>query len=219
MKAPQELTDLPYAPYLQPFAGPLARDEDYSEIHLDGAELDEAQAQAGNARFGESAFTGTTFSAGDFARVRFSDVWMARNRWLGTSWAEAELLDVTIADSVLAGVQAYGGRWRRVVVRGCKVDSLNLRGTHLQDVEFRDCELTEVDFGGATLNGVTFPGSALRRARFTRPTVKKLDFRGARDLDVAEGWESLRGAIIDQAQLAEAARALAQALGVVVKDA
>ncbi|WP_306216056.1 pentapeptide repeat-containing protein [Actinoplanes sp. RD1] len=212
-----ELTDLPYAKHLQPFTGDLDRDEDYTEVHLDGAELEDVQATG--ARFGESAITGTTFTGGDFGQCRFSDVWISRTRWIGTSWAESELMDVTVGDGVLAGVQAYGGSWRRVVVQGCKVDSLNLRGARLQDVVFRDCDLTEVDFGGATLVGVTFPGSALRRVRFSRIVPKKpLDLRGARELDVAEGWESLRGAIIGHQQLVEAAPALAQALGIVVKD-
>jgi uncharacterized protein YjbI with pentapeptide repeats len=74
---------------------------------------------------------------------------------------------------------------------------LNLRGTRLQDVEFRDCDLTETDFSGATLIGVTFPGSSLRRARFNKVTARKLDLRGARELDIADGWESLRGGVIN----------------------
>ncbi|MET0418263.1 MAG: hypothetical protein ABW022_19800 [Actinoplanes sp.] len=48
--------------------------------------------------------------------------------------------------------------------------------------------------------------------------MKKVDFRGARELDVAQGWDALRGAVIDSQQLAEAAPALAQTLGIVVKD-
>jgi hypothetical protein len=57
-------------------------------------------------------------------------------------------------------------------------------------VEFRDCDLTETDFSGATLIGVTFPGSSLRRARFNKVTARKLDLRGARELDIADGWEA-----------------------------
>ncbi|GIF14172.1 pentapeptide repeat-containing protein [Actinoplanes teichomyceticus] len=215
MKVHQDLAALPYARHLRPFTGELERDEDYTGAHLDGAEFDDVRA--GNTRFDESVFTGTTFTGGDLGRARFSDVWMARTRWIGAGWVEADLLDVTILDSVLAGVQAHGGTWRRVVLQGCKIDSLNLRATRLQDVEFRDCDLTEVDFGSATLTGVTFPGSAIRRARFGRVTVKKLDFRGCRGLDVADGWDALRGAVIDHDQLAEAAPALAQTLGIVVR--
>ncbi|WP_328471730.1 pentapeptide repeat-containing protein [Actinoplanes sp. NBC_00393] len=216
MRVARDLASLPYARYLQPFTGALEPGDDHSEIHLDDVEVDEAQA--GGSRFSESAMTAVTFTGGNFERVRLDDVWISRSRWIGGSWAESGLLNVTILDGVLAGVQAYGATWRRVVVQDCKVDSLNLRGAKLQDVEFRDCDLSEVDFGGATLNGVTFPGTALRRARFGRATVKKLDLRGARELDIAEGWDSLRGAVIDSGQLAEAAPALAQTLGIVVRD-
>ncbi len=216
MPVVEELGSLPYAQYLQPFTGGLDRDGDHAEVHLDGVELDEAEA--GGSRFSESAVTAVTFNGGAFDRVRLDDVWISRCRWIGGNWSESQLLNVTILDSVLAGVQSYGAQWRRVVLRGCKIDSLNLRGTKLQDVEFRDCDLAEVDFGDATLAGVTFPGSAIRRARFGKATARKVDFRGARELDVAQGWDALRGAVIDHGQLAEAAPALAQALGIVVRD-
>ena len=201
---------------LTPFDGELERDEDYSGVHLDGGEFD--AAEAGNTRFDECAFTATTFTGGDLGGTRFADVRMTRTRWIGTAWSDADLLDVTITGSVLAGVQAHGGTWRRVVLQDCKIDSLNLRATRLHDVTFRDCDLTEVDFGSSTLTGVTFPGSSISRARFTRATVKKLDFRKARSLDVAEGWDFLRGAVIDHDQLMESAQALAQTLGIQVRD-
>lgn len=211
-----DLAALPYARYLEPFDGEFHRDGDHSEIHVDAAEFEEAQA--GGSRFTESAITGVTFTGSGFDRARLDDVWISRSRWIGGTWAEAELLNVTILESVLAGIQAYGGKWRRVVVQGCKIDSLNLRGATLQDVEFRDCDLSELDCGDATLARVTFPGSTIRRARFEKATVKSVDFRGARELDIAQGWDSLRGALIDSTQLAEAAPALAQTLGLVVKD-
>ncbi|MCY1137975.1 pentapeptide repeat-containing protein [Actinoplanes sp. Pm04-4] len=211
----RELSDLPYARYLQPFAEELTYDGEYSEVHLDSVELDGVTANG--SRFSESAMTSVTFTGAAFDRARLDDVWISRCRWIGGTWADAQLLGVTLADSVLAGVQAYGSHWRRVVVRDCKIDSLNLRGANLRDVEFRDCDLTEADFGDATLTDVTFPGSALRRARFTKTVVKKLDLRGARELDLAQGWDSLRGAVISVDQLAEAAPAMAQTLGIVVR--
>ncbi|MEU8240838.1 pentapeptide repeat-containing protein [Actinoplanes missouriensis] len=210
-----ELAALPYAKYLQPFTAELEIGEDYSEAHVDGTEFD--GVQAGGIRFSESALTSVTFTGGNFDRVRLDDVYVSRCRWIGGSWGETSFLNVSVLDSVLAGVQAYGAQWRRVVLKDCKIDSLNLRGARLQDVEFRDCDLTEVDFSDATLVGVTFPGTAIRRARFAKATVKKLDFRTARELDVALGWESLRGAVIGGDQLAEAAPALAQTLGLVVR--
>jgi uncharacterized protein YjbI with pentapeptide repeats len=78
--------------------------------------------------------------------------------------------------------------------------------------------LRDVDFGEAKLDGVTFAGSRLERARFGRATLKKADFRGAVTIDLADGYESLSGAVIDTGQLLDLAPALAQALGITVKD-
>jgi hypothetical protein len=65
---------------------------------------------------------------------------------------------------------------------------------------------------------VTFPGSRLEGARFGRATLKKADFRGAVAIDLADGHESLSGAVVDTGQLLELAPALAHALGITVKD-
>jgi uncharacterized protein YjbI with pentapeptide repeats len=75
-----------------------------------------------------------------------------------------------------------------------------------------------VDLGGAKLNGVSFPGSALERIRLGKAVLKRTDLRGATVLDLAEGYESLRGAVIDTGQLLELAPALAVTLGITVKD-
>lgn len=203
--------------HLRPFGGELGYDGDHYEVHLEAAEFD--QVRAPGSRFSESAMTGVTFTGGTFDHVRLDDVTVSRCRWIGGDWSESQLVAVQIAESAMAGVQAYRSYWRRVVLRDCKLDSLNLRGAKLQEVEFRDCDLTEVDLTDATLIDVTFPGSALRRARLTKVTPKKVDFRGARELDVAQGWESLRGTTIDSRQLAEVAPALANAMGIVVRDA
>ncbi len=180
-----DLASLPYARHLRPLTDELGHDGDHAEVHLDSAEFDDVRA--GGSRFSECAMTSVTFTGGAFDGVRLDDVWISRSRWIGGAWGDAQLLNVSILDSSIAGLQAYGSYWRRVVLQGCKIDSLNLRGAKLQDVEFRDCDLTEVDFYGATLTAVTFPGSSIRRARFDKVTTKKLDFRGAVELDVAQG--------------------------------
>jgi uncharacterized protein YjbI with pentapeptide repeats len=124
---------------------------------------------------------------------------------------------VAVLDSSLAGVQAYSSRLRRVTFRRCKIDTLNLRGATLADVVFEDCELNELDCAGASLTNVTFPGSAVRNARFSQVKCKKVDLRGARELDIADGADSLKGAIVDERQLIELAPALASALGILVQ--
>lgn len=95
---------------------------------------------------------------------------------------------------------------------------MNLRSAALYDVAFEDCVLREVDFAEAKLDGVTFPGSRIERARFGRATLKKADLRGAVAIDLADGYESLRGAVISSSQLLDLAPALAQTLGITVLD-
>ncbi|GAA0734712.1 pentapeptide repeat-containing protein [Dactylosporangium roseum] len=215
MPAAQSLEDLAYAAYLREHGEPLEPDGNYTEVHLSDVELEDVHA--GHATFIESAFTGVVLGGGSLERSRFSDVWISRNRWVGLRCAEAEWLDVTVLDSSLAGIEAYGSRLRRVIFQRCKIDTLNLRGATVADVEFDGCDLTELDCGGATLTNVTFAGSAVRRARFAGAKLKKVDFRGARELDVADGADSLRGAIVDDRQLLELAPVLAAALGIEVR--
>jgi hypothetical protein len=58
----------------------------------------------------------------------------------------------------------------------------------------------------------------MRGLRLARATLKHVDFRGAIALGIADGYDSLRGAIIDGSQLIEIAPGLAAAHGVVVKE-
>lgn len=216
MPVPQALEDLPYAPYLETFQGNLTRAAEYNELHFADTEFEDFDA--GSSHVSESAITGVAFTNGRLPRTRFNDVWMNRTRWVSTSLAEASWLEVAVLGSVFAGVEAFGARLRRVTFQECKVNALNLRGAALQDVVFDRCELDEVDLGQATLTSVTFPGSAVRRMRLDKSTLNKVDLRGAAELDIASGCESLRGAVIDSIQLTELAPALAQTLGIVIKD-
>jgi uncharacterized protein YjbI with pentapeptide repeats len=216
MAVPQALGELPYARYLEAFDGDLRPGGDYTELLFADTEFE--GFDAGGSRVGESAFTGVTFANGGFPRTRLNAVWFNRTRWVSVNLAEADCLDVTVLGSFFAGVTAYGAKLRRVAFQECKINTLNLRGATVQDVVFDRCELSEVDLGEARLTNVTFPGSTVRRMRLDKAILKKVDFRGAAELDVASGCESLRGAVIDSAQLAALAPALAQALGIAVKD-
>jgi uncharacterized protein YjbI with pentapeptide repeats len=159
-----------------------------------------------------------TFTNGSYRRSKFGDVWLHTTRLVGADLAETEWLDVAIVSAVFAGVEAFSSQWRRAVFKGCKLESVNFRASLFADVTFEDCVLRDVDWTGATLTAVRFPGSALRGARFSRATMKKADFRGATELDFADGYESLKGAIIDTGQLITIAPMLAAAVGITVVD-
>jgi uncharacterized protein YjbI with pentapeptide repeats len=100
------------------------------------------------------------------------------------------------------------------LVRGGKIDFLNLRQARLRDVVFESCVLVEPDFGGARLERVEFVDCALRAADFTAATLTDVDLRGAAELDIAAGVDRLAGAVISAAQLLDLAPVLAGQLGI-----
>jgi uncharacterized protein YjbI with pentapeptide repeats len=117
----------------------------------------------------------------------------------------------------LGAVAAYGSSWRRVTVRGGKVDYLNLRGAVLREVRFEDCVLIEPDFAEATMTDVTFVGCVLTAAQWSKATLSAVDLSQAR-LVAPLGLTSLRGATISRVQLIELGDAFADQLGIRVAD-
>jgi uncharacterized protein YjbI with pentapeptide repeats len=210
-----ELADLPFAAVLTRHSGGLASGADYDVEHFDRLSFDEPRAAS--SRFLECAFTGVTFQGGKLAKASFRDAWLRDVRLVATALGESRWEDVTIAESALAGAELYGAQLRRVTLRGCKLDSVNFRGAELTEVTFDGCELRDVDFAGATLTRAAFPGSRLTRTDFTNVRLEATDLRGA-ELGLIIGPDSLRGAIVDTAQLVYLAPVLAQTMGITVSD-
>jgi uncharacterized protein YjbI with pentapeptide repeats len=65
---------------------------------------------------------------------------------------------------------------------------------------------------------VKFPGTALRGTKFSKAKLARVDFRDATVVEVVDGYQNLRGSIIDSSQAVELAADFAQALGITVKD-
>jgi uncharacterized protein YjbI with pentapeptide repeats len=92
---------------------------------------------------------------------------------------------------------------------------VNFRGASLAEVSFDECLLRHVDFAGAKLTKTVFTRSRLVESDFTGVTLDQVDLRGA-ELGIIIGPDSLRGAIVTTAQLAEIAPLIAENLGIVV---
>ena len=225
MKAPRSLADLSFASGLQSHNDDeLELEGDYDRVRFDAVTF--ADAEAGGSRFVESVFTGVAFDGGRMRRARMSDVWFGESRLVAFDLAESSLTDVWLSGCVFAGVQAFSLVTRRVTFRDCKLDSVNFRDCKLTDVLFEDCVLRDVDFGGAKLTRVRFPGCTLSGADFTKVSCADVDLRGARlgdgragDGGIRAGYDSLRGASIDNLQLMTLAPLLAHQLGITVEDA
>jgi uncharacterized protein YjbI with pentapeptide repeats len=212
---PRELADLPYASDLRAHRGGLGSHEDYELAHFDQLSLEDPAAPS--ARFMECAVTGVTFQQGQLRRARFTDVFFRDVAMMQTGLAETSWQDVTFVNTAIAGAEAYGAKLRTVTFRGCKLDSVNFRDATLTDVTFDNCLLREVDFGGATMTRVVFTSSRLDNADFSRVKLADVDLRGA-ELGITITPDSLRGAVITNAQLMAAAPLLAETMGIVVMD-
>jgi uncharacterized protein YjbI with pentapeptide repeats len=225
VKPPKTIGDLPFAAELADFGATssLEVDGDYDRVLFAGLAF--GDADAGGARFTECAFTDrTAFDGARLRRARFTDVWLAQVRLVAADLAESSLTDVVFDGCVLAGVQAFSLTARRLLLRGCKLDSVNFRDGNLTDVVFEDCVLRDADFGSAKLTRVRFPGCTLVNADFTRVAGKDVDLRGARlgtsdaEPGIKAGYDSLAGARIDHLQLMTLAPFLARHLGITVAD-
>jgi uncharacterized protein YjbI with pentapeptide repeats len=212
---PREIGDLPFASALRPFEGSLAAAETYEGYHF--ADVTFADIRAGNYSFLECAFSNVTLEGGRMRKSRFTDTWLRDVRLVATDLAETGWLDTTLIGCAAAGVQAFGASLRRVSFHDCKLDSVNFRGATLNEVTFENCLLRDTDFGSARLKLTRFPGSRLTGADFTKATLEDVDLRGA-ELGITAGYESLRGATIDNIQLVTLAPHLAVHLGMTIKD-
>src|SRR6266480_4311338 len=188
---------------LIPHGGDLEPDEDYEGMLFDGASF--TDADAGHCHFLDSSFLNVSFDGGRLRKARFTDVTLRETRFVACDLAETGWQDVTLDGCALSGVQAFSASMHRVTFRNCKLDSVNFRSGTLTEVRFEVCVLRDAEFGGATLRRAGFGGCTLARADFTKATCDEVDLRGA-ELGISGGYESLRGATIDSAQLVALAR-------------
>ena len=215
MKLPREPGDLPFGDSLTASDGVLEDEGHYDGVLFSGLTFEAANADL--SRFMECAFADVTLDDVALRKARLSDVWLRDVRLLSADLAGSAWMDSTFIGCSGAGIQAFDSSFQRVVFSECKLDSWNFRGASLQGVVFDRCLLRDTDFGGASLKQVKFPGCTLTRADLSRVTLDRVDLRGA-ELDITAGYESLRGAIMNTAQLMSIAPVLARQIGIEVKD-
>ncbi|MFH7593563.1 pentapeptide repeat-containing protein [Streptomyces racemochromogenes] len=192
--------------------GGLEPDGDYDGLEF--ADLDLAGQEGVGSRFMDCAVRRCGVDGVGLAKARVLDSVWEGVRGVGADLSGALLRDVEVLEARLGGVQLQGAVLERVVVRGGKIDYLNLRQARLRDVVFEGCVLVEPDFAGAVLERVEFRDCVLRGVDVTGARLTDVDLRGAAELEVARGVESLAGAVISPAQLFDLAPALAAQLGV-----
>ena len=169
-------------------------------------------------RFIDCRFTAVTVAGGRAGRAAWRGGLLDGVRLTGLSMPRSTWLDLRVERSALSGCEAYGSNWRRVRLEGCLLDSVNLREATLREVEFVDCTLRHLDIGSARLTDVTMRDCVVERLDLNGATLGRVDLRGSR-LDLARGFDRLRGVTIDHNQLLDLAPAFAAHLGLVVRAA
>ena len=157
------------------------------------------------------------FMSAHFERINARDVIVMQSDFSGTSLSNGDCNRVTFTNCRMTGFDANKASLHDVIFRGCKLDLANFRFSDLRRVQFIDCTLAETDFLSATLRDVSFQNCILERTVFEKIKVQKLDLRTSQLSEVA-GWQSLKGALIDNVQLSAVAPYLAHALGLIVRD-
>ncbi|MFI5720509.1 pentapeptide repeat-containing protein [Nocardia sp. NPDC051750] len=208
------LADLPFARWLEP-AGALDADREYDCALFDETALTEPDLRT--TVFGQCAFRSVTVDRGVAGGARFADVWLQGVRFTGTEMPDSAWMDAELIEGAWSGVEASGAELRRVEFHNCKLDSVNFRNARFTKVRFVDCVLRHVDFGSAKLSEVSFPGSEIAELTVRNAQLKKVDFRAAHSIGIADGVESLRGALVTPAQLMDLAPTLAAAVGLIVQ--
>lgn len=130
--------------------------------------------------------------------------------------SEGSLLRSALSDCRMTGWDINKGLCQDVTFKNCKLDMTNFRFAKFTRVRFVDCVLTEADFLNAQLHEVSFENCLLERVIFSQCTMVKVDFRTSQ-LVAIQGWQHLKGAVIDDAQLMAAAPYLANEIGIIVE--
>lgn len=183
----------------------VLRDEDGANCNIAGLELSSVAME-------KMLLTGAHFS-----RVVARDLQAKQSDFSAAHLDNGALVRVEFSNCRMTGTDFNQASIHDVVFRGCKLDMANFRQAELRRVQFVDCTLTDTDFINARLTDVEFQSCVLEKTTFSQATCKQVDLRTSQLIDI-NGWRSLKGAIIDTAQLMTAAPYLAQELGITVRN-
>lgn len=194
-------------------------------LSLRAGDSREAERYTG-AELGGRDLTGTSFVECEFRQLSLNDT-----KLRGASFSEciasdlhapvfsvprSTWRDVRIDHSRLGSVEAYEATMRSVQIDGSKLDFVNLRNAVLTDVLLSNCIIEELDLGSATVQRLELQNCRIGTLDVTNAKLKDVDLRSS-DFSAIHGIEGLRGATIDDSQLALLAPVLAAHLGLRVE--
>jgi uncharacterized protein YjbI with pentapeptide repeats len=176
--------------------------------------------------FSARDFTGTSFAECEFTGVDLNETVLRGTRWsecIATelhaavfSAPRSEWRDVRVEHSRLGSVELYDSSLRSVQLDGSKLDFVNLRNATLTDVLLSNCIIDELDLSGATVQRLQLRDCRIGTLDVAGARLTDVDLRSS-DFSAIHSLEGLRGATIDDAQLALLAPLLAAQLGILIE--
>jgi uncharacterized protein YjbI with pentapeptide repeats len=172
---------------------------------------------ADNMKFDEVRLSSISLVGARLSKLTASDVVANNCDFTAADMAESSFTRVQFEGARMAGSDLNKSLLEDAVFKGCKLDMANFRFATLKRVKFVDCALIETDFLGARLTQVHFENCQLEKTEFSQCKVSQLDLRSSQLIEVS-GWQDLKGAIIDEVQLAAIAPSLAASVGLIIGD-
>lgn len=188
--------------------------------HVDGLDFagaDLHDLQADGARLLECRLLECQLGQARLRRARLSSCVLDGVTAMAIDAAESTWADVVVKGGRVGALLLNGAELRRVALVGVRVDYLNLRAASVTEVRLVDCRIGELDLSAADLSHVWFERCQVARLDITGARLTALDLTGA-DLDALDGIGSIRGAVLNAAQVTSLAPAFAAHLGVDVRD-
>jgi uncharacterized protein YjbI with pentapeptide repeats len=150
----------------------------------------------------DSSFRCTRFSESEFVSLNAPVLSAPLSTWR----------DVSISGSRIGSAEVFESEFSGVRIENSKLGYLNLRGAKLVNVVISGCTIDELDLGHATAKRVAIIDCTIGTLDVTRATLTDVDLRGS-TFQSLTGLPGLRGATIDDDQLASLAPHLAASIG------
>ena len=159
-------------------------------------------------------------TAPDLSRLRDGE---ADELAAGEMVEDLELAEADLSGADLSAVSLLNCRFSAifaddtVLIEDCRLGFANLAGTAMRDILIRGTRIDELDLSGIEAQRVRFEDCRVDTLRLRGGSLSDVDLRGL-EMRVVSGVGSLGGATISGEQLTELARLLAEHLGLRVED-
>jgi uncharacterized protein YjbI with pentapeptide repeats len=187
--------------------------DDATHRRLGFYDLDLTARSAEGAEFDQCRFRNTDLGGTSLIRAQFTDCVFDSGNLANLRAERSSMLRTRLGVLRMTGVNWINGSLRDVTVAECRADLSSFRFSVLRNVVFDGCNLTRADFQNADVSGVQFVNCDLSAAQFSHATTSDTRFSNCVLAGIG-GVTSLRGAIVEGADLISLGETLASALGI-----